>query len=177
MSIPTLILSQTGTNTGYIDFTANIDSTYDEYMFVCTNINPENDNVHFNFQVNADGESGFNETVTSAFFVSGHSEADSTVLSYDAAYDQAQGTNYQVLSKEIGTDADQCSTGILHLFTPSNTTYVKHWYSRMNSQLHHDWSQAHFASGYFNITAAITQISFAMSAGNMNGTIQMYGVA
>ena len=35
----------------------------------------------------------------------------------------------------------------------------------------------YFASGYINVTAAITEIQFKMTSGNLDGTIKMYGIA
>ena len=67
---------------------------------------------------------------------------------------------------------------MLHLFLPSSTTYVKHFYSKANRC---DGSAAaytgnDYAAGYINTTAAIDEISFKMSSGNFDGTIKMYGV-
>ena len=40
-----------------------------------------------------------------------------------------------------------------------------------------DFAQDDYIAGYFNVTAAITQIQFKMSSGNIDaGIIQMYGV-
>jgi len=33
-----------------------------------------------------------------------------------------------------------------------------------------------YISGYFNTTSAINAVQFAMSSGNMDGVIKMYGV-
>ena len=50
-----------------------------------------------------------------------------------AADDIAQGTGFAELSvKGIGDGADESGVGELHLFNPSSTTYVKHFYSTMN---------------------------------------------
>ena len=38
MGIPTLISTATASGAASVDITSGIDSTYDEYMFVCTNI-------------------------------------------------------------------------------------------------------------------------------------------
>ena len=176
--IPTLISTCTADGDGYCQFTSGITSTYDHYMFVCTNINPVTDNTHFQFQVNVDGESGFNETITSNFFSDYHLESDGDAgLGYHADYDQAQGTAYQPLSRELGNGGDESTSGILHLFTPSNTTYVTNFYSRFSGYVHDDAAKGSYMSGYFNVTGAIDEVSFAMSAGAMDGVIQMYGIA
>ena len=177
MGIPVLIATCTADGDGYCQFLSGIDSTYDEYMFVCTDINPVTDNTHFQFQVNVAGQSGFNETITSTFFSDYHNEANNSAgITYHADYDQAQGTEYQALSREIGNGADESTAGILHLFAPSNTTYTTQFYSRFSGYVHDDGAKGGYMSGYFNVTGAVDEVSFAMSAGAMDGVVQMYGI-
>ena len=71
----------------------------------------------------------------------------------------------------------ESSAGILHLFSPSNTTYVTHFYATVNCSRHDNISQIVHCAGYINVTAAIDEISFKMSSGNFDGAIQMYGIA
>jgi len=178
MGIPTLISTSTASDSSSIDITSGIDSTYDEYMFVFTDVNPVTDDMEFTFQVNAVGGSGYNETITSTYFRCLHDEADSqTGLAYGTADDQAQGTAFQAVADAIGNGADESCAGILHLFNPSSTTYVKHFYSRV--QMYHldDMSIERNAAGYINTTAAIDEISFKMTSGNFDGVIQMYGIS
>ena len=99
-----------------------------------------------------------------------------SALAYETDYDQAQGTAAQILSSSVGNDADQSVSGELFLFNPSNTTYVTHFYSTSNNTQDGETTQNEFASGYINVTAAITNVQFAMSSGNFDGTIKMYGV-
>ena len=179
MGIPTLIGSaHTASNAASIAITSGIDSTYDEYMFVCTDLNPATDDVTFGFQVNVDGESGYNELITSSTFVAHHNEGGGDpALTYLTGSDQAQGTSYQVIAAGgLGNGSDESAAGILHLFSPSNTTYVTHFYSRFQIQTNHEYSFDFFTSGYVNVTGAIDEISFKMSSGNMDGVIQMYGI-
>ena len=76
----------------------------------------------------------------------------------------------------IGSDNDQAASGELHLFNPSSTTYIKNFIHRGAVYGEADFAQDDFISGYFNVTAAITQIQFKMSSGNIDaGTIKMYG--
>ena len=180
MGIPTLISTSTASDAASVDITSGIDSTYDEYMFVFTDIHPETDQANFTFQFNAAGGSGFNETITSTAFSAYHRENDgAAVLGYATGKDQAQGTAYQVQDNEVDADNDSSISGILHLFSPSSTTYVKHFYSRSQNALDSGTMNASdsFIAGYINATAAIDEISFKFSSGNMNGVIQMYGIS
>jgi hypothetical protein len=178
MGIPTLISTATASNATNVDITSGIDSTYDEYMFVFTDINPSSDDYEFTFQVNVAGASGFDETMTTTLFSADHPEDDSsTSLAYVTGNDQAQGTAYQTIAMNVGSGSDKSTAGILHLFSPSNTTFVTHFYSRFNTLGGQNLSRDDFTAGYINATAAVDEISFKMSGGNLDGVIQMYGIA
>ena len=158
-------------------FTSNIDSTYDTYMFKFINIHPATDNV--DFQVNfRDGGSDFDATKTTTYFQTEHNEADSdTNLEYRTDKDLAQSTSYQSLLKELGNDNDQSCSGKLFLFSPSNTTFVKHFISEINASLYVNYTRDTFVAGYCNVTAAIDGVDFKMSSGNIDsGVIKMYGI-
>ena len=179
MGIPTLISTHTASDSSSIDITSGIDSTYDEYMFVFTDINPATDSVDFGFQANVAGQSGFNETVTTTCIHVYHSEGDSAGgPQYETAHDQAQGTGLVQLTDDMGNGSDESYAGILHLFSPSSTTYVKHFYSTVNSHYHKN-SRADqlLIAGYINATGAVDEIQFKMSSGNFDGVIQLYGIA
>ena len=178
MGIPTLISTATASNAASVDITSGIDSTYDEYMFVCTDIHPRTDGIDFQFQVNVAGASGFNETMTTTVFDGKHTEADDTpTFEYSVGQDQAQGTAFQNLGNAWDNDADSNGVVILHLFSPSDTTYVTHFYARTNHVKDGAASQLAFTAGYINATGAVDEISFKMSSGNLDGVIQMYGIA
>ena len=178
MGIPTLISTATASGASSVDITSGIDSTYDEYMFVCTDVGPVEDTATFTFQFNAAGGSGFNETITSTMFFAHLNEADGDAsLAYSTASDQAQGTAYQHFWVEGGNGSDESGVGILNLFNPSSTTYVKHFYYRAHSYYASDYAFSHFGAGYINTTAAIDEISFKMNSGNFDGVIQLYGIA
>ena len=174
----TYIASVTASASATVSFTTGIDATYNEYQFHMVNMHPASDSVDFLFQVNAAGASGFNETITSTNFRAVHDEADSTTwFNYDTGDDQAQGTAYQSIANYQGYDNDQGVSGVLTLYAPSSTTYVKHFTSRVNAIASNDYINDSFAAGYINVTAAIDEISFKFSSGNIDlGTIHMYGV-
>ena len=177
MGIPTLISTATASGASSVAITSGIDSTYDEYMFVMTAINPADDTYEFSFQCSIDSGSNYNVAMTTTAFNAYHDEADGEAsLGYKTGWDQAQGTAYQAIMQDMGNGSDEAGAGILHLFGPASTTYVKHFYSRA-SHYHKDNSAVddNFA-GYFNTTSAINAISFKMSSGNFDGTIKMWGV-
>tara|TARA_R100000687_G_C6333124_1_gene110625 strand:- start:4 stop:546 length:543 start_codon:yes stop_codon:yes gene_type:complete len=176
----TLLTTNTSSGAASSTFNSSIDSTYKLYIFKFHIINPATDSENLGFQVNAVGESGYNETMTTSLFRVYHLETGaSSGIDYDTGRDQAQGTGFQQIMNNLLNDADSGSAGELYLFNPSNTTYVKHFYARTSNS--HDSSGTDSArevyiAGYINTTAAIDDIQFKMSSGNFDGTINMYGV-
>ena len=71
------------------------------------------------------------------------------------------------------------SNGILTLFNPSSTTYVKHFIATSNGMSDGvpPYSENRYIAGYGNTTSAINAIQFKFDAGNIDdGTILMYGI-
>jgi len=179
MGIPTLISTSTASGASNVSFT-NITSAYDEYMWVCTDINPATNakNIEINFSDDTSSWS-YDLTKTTTYWAATHEEgeAEAPSISYSAGFDHANGTGYQNLADDIGSGGDESAAGIIHLFSPASTTYVKHFYSRFNSHHHSNRSDDYFVAGYINTTAAVTAIDFKMDAGNFDGVIQMYGIS
>ena len=175
----TLLQTQTASSSATIDFTSNIDSTYDSYIFKFINIHPATDSVNFTFNMSTDGGSNYNVTKTTTSYRTVHNEADGvTALDYQTGHDIAQGTGFQILGDVIGSDNDQSSSGTLQIFNPSSTTFVKHFISTTNQSTSADYTDNLFIAGYGNTTSAVDAIQFKMSSGNIDaGTIKMYGVA
>ena len=175
----TLISTHTASADATIDITSGITSTYDSYEFHFVNMNPATDAAEFTFQVNASGQTGFNEVMTTTVFLAYHAEDDSyTNLAYNTANDQAEGTAYQALTINTANDADSGACGTLTLYAPSSPTYVTHFTAR--SAYMHEHSDIFDASvaGYINTTAAIDEISFKFSSDNIdNVTIKVFAVS
>jgi len=155
-----------------------LDSTYKEYMFTFNNIHVATDGENLTFQGNAAGGSGYDETITSAYFRATHGEDGSSgALAYQASQDQAQGTGFQPITNGPGSDNDQSVSGYLHLFNPSDTTYVTHFMSRTSNAHQSDIIRDVYTAGYFNTTSAIDEIQFKMTSGNIDaGDICLYGI-
>ena len=181
--IKTLTASGDG-DLSFVDGTDDVvlDSTYPIYKFVYINIHPSEEE-DLQFQANAAGGSGYNETITSSFFRAYHNEADTdTLLDYSTGHDQAQGTGFSTITDGIGSAADtvnndDCASGELWLFNPSSTTFVKHFIGKSNQVNPAVYSVNNYFAGYFNTTSAIDEIQFKMSSGNIDaGTIKLYGI-
>ena len=173
-----LLSTQTASSSSTISFTSGIDSTYKEYIFKFIDIHPATDSVTFSFQGSTDTGSSYGVTMTTSFFNAYHNEADSaTNLGYRTAEDLAQSTSFQGFQSNYGNGNDENGVGFLHLFDPSNTTFVKHFISRSSNYHKDDYAIDNYVAGYFNTTSAIDAIQFKMSSGNIDsGTIKLYGV-
>jgi hypothetical protein len=173
-----LLSTQTASSSATIDFTSNIDSTYKEYVFKFFNIHAATDGAEFQFNLSADSGSNYNVTKTTTMFYAYQTESgSSTGLSYDTNLDLAQSTSDQIIMENLGNGNDENGSGVLHLFEPSSTTFVKHFMSRGMRNGSADYSVDYNMAGYGNTTSAIDAIRFKMSSGNIDaGTIKMYGV-
>ena len=172
------ISSATASSSSSLSITSGIDSTYKEYIFFFNNMHPATNDTSFNVNFSIDGGSNYNVTKTTSYFRSVHDEPDSyTAVAYETSRDLAQGTGYQNLSSGIDADDDGSVSGYLHLFDPSNTTFVKHFFSVTNAMVHANYCMTDFCGGYGNTTSAINAVNFKMTSGNIDsGTIDLYGV-
>jgi hypothetical protein len=169
-----LISTQTASGSASLSFTSGLDSTYDVYCFKFIDINPSVAGTNLTFQAG----SGYNETITSAAFAANHHEDnDPAELAYTAGEDQGQGTAYQTILANIGNDADQCGAGDFYLYSPSSTTFVKHFYGTSSSSGSAPAAYNSYIAGYLNTTTALTQVNFKMSSGNFDGIIKLYGIS
>jgi len=172
-----LLATETASSSDTISFTSGIDSTYKEYIIKFIDVHPATDSAIL--QCNGrDGGSSFDATKTTTFFYAYHDEADSdTALEYNASYDIAQSTSVFRISNVLGNGNDESYSGTMHLFDPSNTTFVKHFIVRSSMYQSGSYSFDINVAGYFNVTAAIDGLQFSMSSGAIDaGTFKLYGV-
>ena len=179
--IKTLTASSSAT-LSFVDGTSSVvlDNTYPIYLFKFINIHGATDDKKFEFQANAAGGSGFNETMTTTNFQAYHREDDgANGLGYNTGYDQAQTTDHQEISGTLSNDNDASFSGELYIFNPSNTTFVTHFIakgqgmeagsSKVSNQL--------YTAGYFNTTSAVDEFQFKFNSGNIDsGTVKLYGI-
>ena len=173
-----LISSQTASASASLAFESGIDTTYDEYVIYFVNYHPSYNGARMGFQVNASGQTGYNENMTTTFLNSHHSEADDAAsLDYQTAEDQANGTAVQYITRETGNDDDQSASGELHLFAFGADEEIKNWYARTQNNYHVDYSMDNIVAGYINTESPITQIRFSTESGNIDsGTFYLYGI-
>ena len=174
-----LISTQTASGSATIDFTSGIDSTYKEYIFKFINIHPATSNAKFTFNLSVDGGSNYNVTKTTTMFRASHDEDDSgTSFGYVASQDLAQSTDFQNILQALGDNNDSSGSGELFLFSPSSTTFVKHFIARGGQMQENGKALDGYVAGYGNTTSAVDAVQFKMSSGNIDsGVIKLYGIS
>jgi len=174
-----LLTTNSPSGDGNSAFTSGIDSTYKLYIIKWFNCNPATDNVQFTVNFSDDTSSHSYDLAKTTTFIHSYSDedVDDGALAYSTVEDLAQGTGYQTLAGGVGSDADQHCSGTLHLFDPSNTTYVTHFYSDVVFSHQENWLVNNQVAGYINTTAAVTAVDFKFSSGNFDGTLKLYGVS
>ena len=179
----TLIKEQTASSSASISFVDGsggvvLDSTYPIYKFEFINIHPSNDGAKLNFNMSIDGGSNYNVTKTRGNLETYHYEDDSSsVFNATSGGTLQQGTGDLAVLRGVGSDNDQCGCGTMFLFSPSNTTFMKHFQIRSVRSQSIDYAGDNLFCGYGNTTSAIDAIIFRMSAGNIDsGTIKLFGI-
>ena len=176
-----LLSTQTASSSGTIQFTSGIDSTYKEYIIKIINCHAETNNVRFLFNMSADGGSNYNVTKTTTIFESRHDEDGSNGgVAYSGrtlSEDLAQSTSFQKLCFGVSNDNDHAINGYIHLFDPSNTTFVKHYIGLISNVNETNGAYQYYNAGYANTTSAINAVQFKMDSDNIDaGTFKLYGV-
>jgi len=175
------ITASSDSTISFVDGASSVvfDNTYPIYVFKFINIHPSNDQVSFQFNLSSDGGSNYNVTKTSTFIEAYHGESGSPAgLGYGSSHDLAQGTGSQrLIAANQGNGSDESGSGQLIIFNPSDTTFVKHYISDMNSYYFSNYTQRDMCGGYANTTSAIDAVKFECSAGTIeSGTIKLYGI-
>jgi len=179
----TLIKTLTASSSSTLSFVHGssdvvLDSTYPIYLFKFINIHPASDEATFQFNFSADTGSNYNVTkITTAFEARHEEDDDPAALGYDTGQDLAQSTSFKNIYAFLGADADQSVSGLMHLFNPSSTTFVKHFLIRNSGIQGNDRMRDNHYAGYANTTSAIDAVQFKMASGNIDaGTIKLYGI-
>ena len=174
----TLIETITASSDSTIDFDSSIDSTYPIYLFKIINLHASTNNTKpmVNFR---DGSTAYDATKTTTHYSCSHNEADDqTWLQYETGGDLAESTGDQTFFWQNVSNVDDAgANGELFLFSPSSTTFVKHFIGRMTCVANPVANGQGYIGGYCNTTAAIDGVQFKMNSGTIDaGTFKMYGL-
>ena len=159
-----------------------LDNTYPIYVFKFINCHPQTEGTELAFNLSTDGGSNYNVSKTSTFFSAYLYESGSpSGILYQPSRDLANGTGFQTMATDLGADSDASISGMLHLFNPSSTTFIKHYIATTSeyylSGAVNSRANPNYISGYGNTTSAINGIQFKMLSGNIDsGKIKLYGI-
>ena len=155
-----------------------LDNTYKTYLFRIINVHPSTNSGGFAVNFSSDTGSNYNVTKTTTAFVAQHQESGSGgQLGYQTGYDLAQSTSDQEITQNIYATDDNSGCGNLFLFSPSSTTFVKHFISETGSMFANARAWHNFVAGYCNTTSAIDAVRFKFDTGNIDsGRIALYGI-
>lgn len=160
-----------------------LDNTYDEYQFYFVNLHPSHDSSRVRWQSSVDTGSSYGVTTTTNFFATYHSEADGNeTLQYMTGLDAKQSSNDDLyMTDGVGSDTDQSASGHMTLYTPSDTTYVKHFSAAVQQSSGGNTCNISRSAGYINTTSAVDAVKFSFFKSGETalvdlGTIYMYGV-
>ena len=89
--------------------------------------------------------------------------------------------SYFTVGTNVGNGSDESLSGEMYLFSPSSTTFIKHFiFVNQNSSLDGsggNYCATQYSAGYCNVTDAIDGVDFKFAGGNIDsGIIKMYGV-
>ena len=180
------ITASSDSTISFVDGSSDVvlDNTYRTYLFKFINIHPSSTSrIKFQFNGSDDDSShSYDVTKTTTVFRAYNYEGDTgTDLGYGDGNDIAQGTGFQEFYNSANYDNDANGCGELWLFSPSSTTYVKHFISSFSSDGRSSggniYALTQYIAGYFNTTADITAMQFKFESGNIDsGTIKLYGI-
>lgn len=174
LSSQVLLATLTASNSATLSDTTHLTSTYTSYEFRFINVIPATNSVNLWARVGTSG-GGYDSGASSyAYYGVGLEPAARTFFSAGDA---------QIVLNPSGnplsnTVASGGVSGVLRLFNPAGTTTNKQFTfdaAAWNSSS--EYSRVVENGAYINGTAAITQIEFLFSSGNIaSGTIEVWGV-
>jgi len=180
-----LIKTLTASSSGTLSFAHGassvvFDDTYNSYVFKFINIHPATNGALFMFNFSIDTGSNYNVTKTTSFFTATHQEnGGDSGLSYASGQDLHQSTAFKNIAHATGNDSDENANGVMTLFNPSSTTFVKHFicHTSNTTSTSNPENRQSITAGYGNTTSAVDAIQFKMSSGNIDsGVIKLYGI-
>ena len=177
--IKTLTASSSA-NLSFINGSSDVvlDGTYPVYLFKFINLHPATNDVALKGNFTIDG-TNFNVTKTTSWMGAVNDEDGTyTGFGYSTGRDLGQSTDDFTISQSTGNENQSSTSGYLYLFSPSSTTFIKHFQSVMSTE----WggivgATNDFGAGYCNTTSAITGFRVNFSSGNIDaGTVKLYGI-
>tara|TARA_B100000900_G_scaffold341412_1_gene304471 strand:- start:1496 stop:2119 length:624 start_codon:yes stop_codon:yes gene_type:complete len=179
--IKTITISSGTSTISFVNGASSVvfDGTYPLYKVVYASVHHATDGSQLQIGFR-DGGSDYDAVIQSSSYTTYHQENDSESSGDRLNYSSgrvANSSSFQNLHQSVGSDNDQCASGEILIFSPSNTTFSKHYLSRLNSCHDSNANMDSFIGGYVNTATAIDAIQFKSSSGNIDsGIFKLYGI-
>ena len=179
--IKTITISSGTSTISFVDGASSVvfDNTYPLYKVTYSSVHHATDGSQLQIGFR-DGGSDYDATIQSTSFTTYHQENDGESSSDRLNFSSgrvANSSSFQNLHQSVGNDNDQCASGEILIFNPSNTTFAKHYLSRLDSCHDSNANMDSFIGGYVNTATAIDAIQFKSSSGNIDsGIFKLYGI-
>jgi hypothetical protein len=176
-----LLATATASNSASIDFTSDINSTYDNYLIDFDGLIPATNGAQLYMRVSEDGGSNWKSGGTDYGYTStGLNSAGSAVsiASNEAAWMQIAGTATSDFG--IGNASGRSAHGLIEIIQPASTTLHKKFGLKTGWSSEGSTNYLYTLSGEaeYRATNAINAIRFFLSGGSniTSGTFRLYGV-
>lgn len=171
------IQSQSASNSASIDFTTNIDSTFDHYILECLDVVPATDGAFpwFRTSTNAStfdtGASDYSHGVVGM-------KIDASIASNLGGDDTAAQILLMGTELGMGSAAGESMNCIIDVYSPSSTTFTLMEFSTVGLTSNAPETNAYKGWGVRQSAADVDGFQFLFSTGNItSGTFILYGVA
>jgi len=166
-----LLATATASASTSIDFTSDIDSTFDEYELHIINAVPATDAVKLFMRTSTDGGSSFDSGASDYISLYDNIFSDGTTLTRSFA-----GATTFEISNNVGNAAGESVNSVIKLYNPAATT---HTWIEFDTVYTDPDPRAAIADGggYRDSAADVDAIRFLFSSGNItSGEFKLYGV-
>lgn len=173
ISLDTQIVSDAAS----IIFNQKIDNTFSKYRFEFNGVLPANDAVFINCFFSTDGGSTFKTTNYTSYTINSDVGTNTNHDAHGTTSIPITDDGSQSANRLIDNASDNVVDGHVILNNPASTTKFK----SLQADLSYDdnvgnYSNSETRGRYQGDTSAVNAIKFEASAGNITGTIRMYGI-
>ena len=183
MAMTLLTTVNTTSASTYSSFTSNIDNTYKLYVFKFYDVTYTGAAAGAILQFDTGETSSFGgiNKFTTYFAARLDEDGSDAGVGYDTGYDVVNTTATYITHTTGGgalSNQDESAGGEVFLFNPSNTTYQKLFFTRVQScrESGYNGSMESYTAGVISNTTAITAVRFHMHSQTHTGVFKMYGV-
>jgi hypothetical protein len=173
----TLISSQVASASSSIDFTTGIDSTYDAYVVIASNITPASSGPAMNMRISTDGGSTWKAGAADYEWVYTNLDANDSAVT---VRNSAGSSSIELMggTSGLGNGANDSASATIHIYDPSDGA------DQMKVNYKGTWETGLpilytlTGSGMYQAATAVDGFRFLMSTGNIaSGRFTLYGIA